>query len=41
MSLRAIEPGEELTIDYEFDDPSEKTPCSCGVPKCRGTIEKL
>ncbi len=38
MSLREIEPGEELTIDYRFDWNVEKVPCRCGAPKCRGTI---
>jgi len=40
MSLREIKKGEELTIDYNFSDLSEVTPCSCGAAKCRGTIEK-
>jgi uncharacterized protein len=40
MSLRAIKPGEELTIDYNFADLSEATACSCGAKDCRGTIEK-
>jgi SET domain-containing protein len=40
MSLREIKKGEELTIDYNFSDLSEVTPCSCGASKCRGTIEK-
>jgi uncharacterized protein len=40
MSLRAIEAGEELTIDYNFSDLKEMTPCSCGAATCRGTIEK-
>jgi len=38
MSLREIQPGEELTIDYNFDKDVERIPCSCGTPKCRGTI---
>jgi uncharacterized protein len=41
MSLRVIQPGEELTIDYNFSDRSRTTPCSCGAPTCRGTIEKF
>jgi len=41
MSLRVIQPGEELTIDYNFSDRSRTTPCSCGAPNCRGTIEKF
>ncbi|SRR5712691_1385566 len=40
MSLRVIEPGEELTIDYNFPATVNPTPCSCGVETCRGTIEK-
>jgi SET domain-containing protein len=40
MSLREIKAGEELTIDYNFSDLTEKTPCSCGAKTCRGTIEK-
>lgn len=38
-STRVIKPGEELTIDYRFDwDEGHTMPCSCGSPKCRGTI---
>jgi SET domain-containing protein len=40
MSRRAIKPGEELTVDYNFSDLTEMTPCSCGAKTCRGTIEK-
>lgn len=40
MSLREIKPGEELTIDYNFSDTGERTPCSCQAKNCRGTIEK-
>jgi SET domain-containing protein len=38
MSLRDIKPGEELTVDYNFEKKVEKIPCSCGSSKCRGTI---
>ncbi len=38
MSLRDIEAGEELTVDYNFDKKVEKVPCRCGSRKCRGTI---
>lgn len=38
MSLRDIRPGEELTIDYRFDEDVEKVPCRCGARQCRGTI---
>jgi SET domain-containing protein len=40
MSLRDIRSGEELTIDYNFADLTEMTPCSCGAKTCRGSIEK-
>jgi SET domain-containing protein len=40
MSLREIKPGEELTIDYNFSDTGDRTPCSCQAANCRGTIEK-
>jgi SET domain-containing protein len=38
MSLRPIRKGEELTIDYNYDDSDETTRCICGAPSCRGTI---
>ena len=41
MSKRAIKKGEELTIDYHFDKNVPKVVCSCGSPKCRGTINLL
>lgn len=37
-SLRDIQPGEELTIDYRFDKNVDRVECKCGTPKCRGTI---
>jgi SET domain-containing protein len=40
MSLRAIERGEELTVDYNFASSTDKTRCACGAAKCRGTIER-
>jgi SET domain-containing protein len=40
MSLREVRPGEELTIDYNFDTRIERTACCCGAPQCRGTINK-
>ena len=41
MSLREIRPGEELTIDYNFEPNTGRTPCACGTPNCRGVIQKV
>jgi len=41
FALRDIEPGEELTIDYESSYHSDQTRCHCGAPACRGTINRL
>ena len=38
FSSRAIEAGEELTIDYYFDKSVERVVCRCGAGNCRGTI---
>jgi SET domain-containing protein len=40
MSLRAIEPDEELTVDYNFPLSSGRTDCRCGARRCRGRMEK-
>jgi SET domain-containing protein len=40
MSLRSIKPGEELTVDYNFDKDVRTFPCSCGAPGCGGAIGK-
>ena len=44
-TIRDIEPGEELTYDYEIardgeDDETarRKWPCHCGASNCRGTL---
>jgi hypothetical protein len=44
-AMKNIQPGTELTYDYQFpreagDGPAEEAvyPCRCGSPKCRGTI---
>ena len=44
-AIRAIEPGEEMTYDYQIqredDDPpgiDEVFACRCGFPQCRGTM---
>lgn len=38
MSTRAIHPGEELTVDYNFSKEIDAVPCFCGSARCRGTI---
>jgi uncharacterized protein len=38
MSLRAIRPGEELTVDYNFPRRQADTTCTCGAKNCRGRI---
>ena len=37
-ALRDIAPGEELVWDYNLYDDEAPAPCSCGSPKCRGTM---
>jgi len=36
VSLRRIEPGEELLYDYRITGGSELLVCCCGAPSCRG-----
>jgi SET domain-containing protein len=38
MSVRDIEPGEELTVDYNFSSRIDAVPCQCGAAACRGII---
>jgi SET domain-containing protein len=38
MSLRRIRKGEELTVDYNYDDTDETMRCICGASGCRGII---
>jgi SET domain-containing protein len=40
MSLRNIKPGEELTVNYNFDKDVRTFPCSCGSASCAGAIGK-
>ena len=36
-SLRTIQPGEELLVDYQLDS-DEEYDCICGAPSCRGKL---
>jgi SET domain-containing protein len=38
ISKRAIQRGEELTVDYMFSKKIARVPCRCGTPECRGSI---
>ena len=40
FALRDIQPGEEITIDYEQTLHPDSKRCGCGAPTCRGTINK-
>jgi SET domain-containing protein len=40
MSRRAIQPGEELTVDYNFLRNGDVTVCRCQASQCRGVIER-
>jgi uncharacterized protein len=37
-ALRAIEPGEELTVDYGETHHDGQLACRCGAPGCRGAL---
>lgn len=44
-ALRTIQPGEELTYDYQLERPGpyrkewrQRYACRCGAPNCRGTL---
>jgi SET domain-containing protein len=39
-SRRRIAAGEELTLDYHLDEEDGAVRCSCGSPKCTGTIPR-
>ncbi len=38
QTIRAIEPGEELTYDYWLYDGDDDAPCYCGAKSCRGSM---
>jgi len=40
FAMRAIQPGEEVTIDYAMCDgsPYDEFVCACGSPHCRGRV---
>ena len=46
-ALREIEPGEELTYDYnltgddDVESQAEQYSCRCGTSSCRGTMYRL
>jgi len=40
LALRNIRPGEEITVDYVSSMHSDRKRCTCGVPNCRGRINK-
>jgi SET domain-containing protein len=41
FALRDIQPGEEITIDYEITLHPDSKRCKCGAPTCRGTINRV
>ena len=40
FALRDIQPGEEITIDYQSTLHSDDKRCICGAKNCRGKINK-
>jgi len=38
IALRDLEPGEELTYDYNLYDGEDDAPCLCGSKRCRGSL---
>lgn len=37
-ALRAIEPGEEITVDYGETHHEGRLACRCGAPGCKGSL---
>lgn len=40
VAVRDIQPGDEITSNYETDGAGLSFTCHCGAPNCRGTIGK-
>jgi uncharacterized protein len=40
-ALRDIQPGEEITVDYQSTLHPDTKRCSCRATSCRGTINKV
>lgn len=45
LAKRDIQPGEEVTYDYQFEhyglgDMVTNYKCLCGAPNCRGTMDR-
>ena len=40
VSLREIEAGEELSVDYSFDASQDPHECRCGAKNCRGDMRR-
>jgi hypothetical protein len=38
IARRDIEPGEELTYDYNLYDGDDEAPCLCRARRCRGSL---
>jgi hypothetical protein len=38
IARRDIEPGEELTYDYNLYYGEDEAPCHCGAARCRGSL---
>jgi uncharacterized protein len=41
FALRDIQPGEEITVDYEETLHPNSKRCHCGARTCRGTINRV